>query len=200
MKVHSKGAAFMKPSDTNIQGLLDKAKHGSAEDRHILIYHACGRLLKLTRKMFNSFRNLKKFEQTDDIFQNALIRLHRALNEVQVENVRHFFNLAALQIRRELLDLCKHYYGKEGIGSRHADIIDKKYLVESQIEKNNGQFHDWTRFHELIEGLPAEEQEILNLLFYEGFNQEEVADFLEISLSTVKRRWQSARLKLAELI
>ena len=34
--------------------------------------------------------------------------------------------------------------------------------------------------------------------FYEGFSQEETAKFLEISLSTVKRRWHAARLKLAE--
>jgi RNA polymerase sigma factor (sigma-70 family) len=46
--------------------------------------------------------------------------------------------------------------------------------------------------------LPAEEQEVINMLFYEGFNQEETAEFLGISLSTVKRRWHAARLKLAE--
>jgi len=190
----------MKPPDTHIQRLLNKARSGSAEDRHILIHHACSRLLKLTRKMLGNFRNLKRWEQTDDVFQNALIRLHRALNEVEVLDVRHFFNLAALQIRRELLDLSKHYFGKEGCGRNLNRVMDPSHTVDGQIDHNYGEFHEWVRFHELIEGLPEQEREILNLLFYEGFNQDEVSRFLDISLSTVKRRWLSARLKLAELL
>jgi len=190
----------MKPTDTNLQNLLNKARNGSPEDRSILIHHSCSRLLKLTRKMFYSFRNLKRWEQTDDVFQNALIRLHRALNEVEIVDVHHFFNLAALQIRRELLDLSKHYFGKEGSGKNLAYLFDPHLTIDRQISENHNEFHDWTKFHELIEGLPPEEQEVLNLLFYEGFNQDEVAQFLTISLSTVKRRWQSARLKLAELL
>ncbi len=192
--------APMNPTDTNIQHLLDNVRLGSTEDRHVLIHHSCGRLLKLTRKMLSGFRNLKKLEQTDDVFQNAIIRLHRAINEIEVKNVKHFFNLAALQIRRELLDLSKHYFGKNGIEKNRPATIDNDNAVNGQVSHNNGEFHDWTRFHEFIEELPMEEQEVLNLLFYEGFNQEEASEFLQVSLSTVKRRWQSARLKLAEHI
>jgi RNA polymerase sigma-70 factor (ECF subfamily) len=119
--------------------------------------------------------------------------------EVQVDNVRHFFNLAALQIRRELLDLTKHYYGKLGMGSNHhSDHQIGPDAVLSNATNNPIKNKSLEKFHENIDTLPAEEQEVINMLFYEGFNQEETAEFLGISLSTVKRRWHAARLKLAE--
>lgn len=189
----------MTPTDTQIQRLLDKAKSGLDIDRNELINHSCSRLLKLTRKMFHNFKNLQRWEQTEDIFQNALVRLHRSLLEVQVVDVRHFFNLAALQIRRELLDLTKHYYGKLGIGANHhSDHQDEPEGILANATNNPIRNKSLEKFHENIDTLPAEEQEIINMLFYEGFNQEETAEFLGISLSTVKRRWHAARLKLAE--
>jgi RNA polymerase sigma-70 factor (ECF subfamily) len=50
-----------------------------------------------------------------------------------------------------------------------------------------------------VERLPESEQELFNLLFYEGLTQEEAAELLGMGLATVKRRWQSARLKLSEI-
>lgn len=189
----------MSPSDTQIQRLLDKIKSGTEFDRNELINHSCGRLLKLTRKMFHNFKSLRRWEQTDDVFQNALIRLHRSLLEVQVVDVRHFFNLAALQIRRELLDLTKHYYGKLGLGANHhSDHQNGPDCILANATNNPIQNKSMEKFHQNIDTLPEEEQEIINMLFYEGFNQEETAEFLGISLSTVKRRWHAARLKLAE--
>lgn len=69
--------------------------------------------------MFHGYPNLRRWEQADDVFQNSMVRLHRAMAEVPVESVRHFFNLAAVQVRRELLDLAKHHFGPEGGGANH---------------------------------------------------------------------------------
>ena len=95
-------------SDTQLQNLIALAASGEKSAREALLDHACDRLLRLTRKMFHGYPRLRRWEQTDDVFQNSLIRLHRALCDVKVESVRHFFNLAAVQVRRELLDLAKH--------------------------------------------------------------------------------------------
>src|SRR3569832_1492854 len=103
-------------SDTKLQSLIDLAADDESA-RQALLDHSCGRLLRLTRKMFHGYQNLRRWEQTDDVFQNAMIRLHRSLAEVKPGSVRHFFNLAAVQIRRTLLDLAKHHFGPEGLGN-----------------------------------------------------------------------------------
>lgn len=92
---------------TQLQALLDKAGEGDQTAYDELIVQASDRLLKLTRKMLRSYPHLRRWEQTDDVFQNAVMRLHRSLSEVQPESVRQFFGLAATQIRRTLIDLAR---------------------------------------------------------------------------------------------
>ena len=106
-------------SDTQLQLLIDKALGDDEAARNALLDHACDRLLRLTRKMFHARQDLRRWEQTDDVYQNAMLRLHRALADVRPETVRHFFNLAALMIRRTLLDLAKHHLGPNGQGANH---------------------------------------------------------------------------------
>ena len=193
---------FMPPgSDTQLQGLIDLAKTGDEGARTLLLDHACDRLLKLTRKMFRGYPGLRRWEATDDVFQNSLVRLHRALNQVQLESVRHFFNLAGLQIRRELLDLKKHHFGPEGGGANHHTDHQPSDEVGGVLATKTDEPEDmsmWGEFHCHVDKLPEEQKEVVNLLFYEGLSQEEAAAILNISVRTIKRRWQEAKLRLHE--
>ena len=190
-------------TDTQLQNLIDRGLNGDDSAQDALLDHACDRLLRLTRKMFHGYPNLRRWEQTDDVFQNAMVRLHRALADLRVESVRHFFNLAALQVRRELLDLGKHHFGPQGIGANHhtdgipADEFGGS-LHETAIEPNGPS--EWRDFHAEMEKLPEDELEIVNLLYYEGLTQEEAARVLGISHRTLKRRWQAVKIKLYEVL
>lgn len=191
----------MAVSDTQLQLLIDNFLAGDEAARNALLDHACDRLLRLTRKMFHARRDLGRWEQTDDVFQIALLRLHRALSEVKPESVRHFFNLAAVQIRRTLLDLAKHHLGPHGQATKH-------HTDGQPADDEGGSLHDkaeqpedlegWSAFHAEVEALPDEEREVVGLLFYEQLTQQEAASLLGVSLRTVKRRWLSARCLLRE--
>ena len=190
-------------SDTQLQNLLGLAADGGDAARQALLHHVCDRLLRLTRKMFHGYPNLRRWEQTDDVFQNSMIRLHRALVEVKPESPKHFFNLAAVQIRRELLDLGKHHFGPNGPGNNHHTDGQPADEAGGALHGEAAEPHDaqqWSEFHAQVESLPEEEQEIINLIWYEGLSQEEAANLLDISVRTVKRRWHSARMKLYEVL
>jgi RNA polymerase sigma factor (sigma-70 family) len=186
-------------TDTALQGLIDLANAGDPASKEALLDHACDRLLRLTRKIFHCSGDLRRWEETADVFQSSMMRLHRALASTKVESVRHFFNLAALQIRRELIDLARHYFGPEGIGRNH-------HTDYQAPDERGGSLHgraeepddlaDWTEFHERVDQLSETEREIVNLLFYEALTQEEAAQLLGVNVRTVKRRWQEARLTL----
>jgi len=190
-------------TDTQLQNLIDRLLQGDAAAHDELLHHACDRLLRLTRKMFHGFPQLRRWEQTDDIFQNSMVKLHRALAEVRVESVRHFFNLAAVQIRRELLDLAKHHFGPQGGAINHhtdgqpADEVGGSLHVATSEPQD---LKSWRQFHSHVEVLSADEQEIINLVFYEGLSQEEAAKLLGMSFRTFKRRWQTVKVKLSEAI
>lgn len=186
-------------SDAHLKGFVHLALDGDPGAREQLLHHACDRLLRLTRKMFHSRPDLRRWMQTDDVFQNSLIRLHRALSSVEIRSVRHFFNLATVQIRRELIDMGRLYYGPHGLGANHhtdSQAPDGRGGSLHQVAEAPDNLVEWTEFHERVEQLPVEEREVVDLLFYEGVSQEEAAGLLGCSVRTVRRRWHDARCRL----
>jgi RNA polymerase sigma-70 factor (ECF subfamily) len=103
-------------STMRIQLRLDRLRAGDASARDELLTMACERLRRLARKMLRGYPGVRRWEQTDDVLQNAAVRLCRALEAVHPASVRDFINLAAVQVRRELIDLARHYDGPEGAG------------------------------------------------------------------------------------
>ncbi len=104
------------PSSTQIQLRLDRLRAGDEAARDDLLRIACDRLSRLARKMLRSFPVVRPWEQTDDVLQNASMRLCRALDDVKPASVRSFINLAAVQIRRELIDLRGTTTGRKAPG------------------------------------------------------------------------------------
>jgi RNA polymerase sigma-70 factor (ECF subfamily) len=196
------------PQTVQIQALVDRLQAGDDRARKELVNCACERLTRLTRSMLKDYSRLKRWEQTDDVFQNAVMRLYRSLQEVRPASAAEFYRLAALSIRRELLDLVKHYYGPRGQGAHHASVAappadesGRDALAEQpQPSDDPSDLAAWAEFHRRVEGLPDEERAVVDLLWYQGLSQAEAAALLGVSERTVKRRWASARLRLHELL
>jgi RNA polymerase sigma-70 factor (ECF subfamily) len=182
---------------TVLQQCLDRWHQGDESARNDLLRHAAGRLTRLAHKMFRDFPALRRWEETDDVLQNALIRLSRALQDVPVPSVYDFFRLAALQIRRELLDLAKHYFGPHGPAVHDAGQPPPEPENDTH---NPSRLAWWTEFHRQVEALPAPEKGVFDLIWYQELPQAEVADLLKVDVRTVKRRWLAARLKLDQAL
>ncbi len=190
---------------TTLQRLLDDASLHRDEVYAELLFRACDRLRVLAGKGLRGFPALRRWVETDDVLQQAMLRLHRSLQEVRPSTVGDFFALAGLQIRRELHDLHRHHFGPEGVGANHhtdghgksADDVNGPLLaVEDDADMPVG----WDRFHDLVEALPEDERAVVDCLFLSELTQEETAHVLGVSLRTVKRRWQSARIWLQAAI
>ena len=183
---------------TKLTNWLILARQGDAEARNQIVAHCCERLRLLTRRMLRGYPTVKRWSETDDVLQNAMLRLHRSLSDVKPESPRQFYGLAATQIRRELIDLARHFQGPHGVGANHhsdnVDIIDVK--PSEGVEPEN--LESWTGFHEMVEGLPEDQKEVVSVLWYEDMTQPEAAEVLGISLATLKRRWLAARLTLCD--
>jgi RNA polymerase sigma-70 factor (ECF subfamily) len=192
-----------------IQRLLDRLQAGDEAARTELINCACARLERLTRKMLGNWERVHRWEQTCDVLQNALMRLYRSLVEARPARPLDFFRLAALNIRRELQDLAKHYYGPRGVGANHAtaawsvarDADSNQPAYEAAEEgEDPANLAAWTEFHAQVGRLPDDERAVFDLLWYQELSQVEAAALLSISPRTLKRRWASARLRLHELL
>ena len=184
---------------TQLQNLIDLATKGDNSAWEATLQHACDRLRSLASRMMRTNQRVRRWAETDDVLQNSLIRLHRSLSEVRPESPRQFYGLATTHMRRELIDLARKHFGAEGVGANHHTDGG----IGSENEPNTVEpetVEAWVMFHEQVEALPDQEREIVNLLWYEEMKQPEAADVLGVSLATVKRRWQSARIRLSETL
>jgi RNA polymerase sigma-70 factor (ECF subfamily) len=184
-----------------INQLLGRLRTGDGAARDELLALTCARLTRLARKMLRAYPGVARWEQTDDLLQNAILRLCRALDHVIPESPRSFFNLAAVQMRRELIDLARHHHGPHGLGAHHESVppddpgapaLDTPGSTTNEPDRLAG----WTEFHEQIEALPDEQREVFNLLWYQGLTQAEAGALLGVTERIVKWRWRAARLSL----
>jgi len=190
----------------DLQPLLDRLSEGDAAAKNELIVRAQERLRRLARKMLRCDPRIARWEQTDDILNTALLKLHSSLDSVKPESVKGFIGLAATHMRRTLVDLARHHYGPEGDARHHesdAPDDDKgrgpKYDGEAPGE-GPSTLAEWQTFHEKVKELPANEQEVFDLLYYQELSQEEAARLLVLSERQVQRLWRSAKLNLAKLM
>ncbi len=145
------------------------------------------RLEFLARKMLRTFPNVRGWADTADVLQGSVLRLLQALRQVQPESTRHFYNLATLHVRRELLDLARRF-------ARRREVSGEDELAAATAPDTD--LEAWCRFHEAVEELPAREREVVGLLFYQGWTQLQVAELLGVDERTVRRYWASASLAL----
>jgi RNA polymerase sigma-70 factor (ECF subfamily) len=190
------------PPENYTTHLVQRLRDGDESARNDLIGYACERMRHLSRRMLRNSNNLRGLEQTDDVLQNALIRLHLDLKVGKpLESALHFWNRATVLIRRSLVDLARKHRGRHGQHPRQ---------LTGQDDREGGPLHrcpdrgdgphslaEWTEFHEVVETLPEKEKEMFGLRWYWGLSDEAVATGLGVSEREVRRRWASARCLLS---
>jgi RNA polymerase sigma factor (sigma-70 family) len=194
--------ALMSDSTTIVlQNLLTRFAGGDGAAKKELIDRAHDRLILVARKLLGSFSRLRVEEETAGVLNDAYLRLHTSLDDMKPASVREFMGLAALEIRRALLDRIRKMDGR-GKAARptkvsiETDNSDGGY----DIPDPHGDDSRRTLVIDLLEALaalPEEERETVELLFFHGCTQPEAAAIVGVHEDTIKRRWSKARIKLA---
>jgi RNA polymerase sigma factor (sigma-70 family) len=185
---------------------INRIQAGDQGARDDLIRGVVGRLEQLARKMLRRFPNVHRWADTDDVLQSALMRLLRGLQQMNAPgSMREFYGLAAQQLRRELLDLARHYASSKGpaklqLGLLPGEDSGARAMEPPDTAEDPGDLEAWCHFHQEVERLPVEEREVVGLIFYHGWKQTEVAELFGITERTVRRRWASALEKLHQAL
>src|SRR5262249_11403066 len=165
------------------------------------LFRAIGqRLEHLTRKMLRGFPAVHACTETADVLQGSVLRLLNTLRRVEPESTRHFFNLAAVHIRRELLDLARRFRRAEVVRlvapTAPGDSAAEDLVQTARAATEDSDLDVWCRFHEAVDQLPAAEREVMGLVFYHGWTQAQIAELFQVDERTIRRRWQAACLRL----
>lgn len=173
---------------------------GRPDAAEMIFRRIAARVERLARAMFKKFPRIGRFVDVDDVTQSSLMRLLAAFRQIRPASRRHFYALANELIRRELLDLAKHYYGPHGAGSHLSDVAIGEGAGESTPADpaDAVEIDRMTAFHEAVARLPADEREAIGLSYYHGWTQIEIAELYQVSVRTVRRWLASAIERLKE--
>jgi RNA polymerase sigma-70 factor (ECF subfamily) len=186
-------------ADEPLPDVLARLATGDLSARDRILELCADRLRLLTRRMLRRFPEVHRHDDTDDVFQLAAMRLHRALGEMvrAGEPPRSIRALAGTQVRRTLLDLARRNRGPWSHAANHDTNVDS--AGGQRVDRaacGDEPLDRWEAFHAAVEALPAEEREVVHLAWYMGADQRTIAAVAGCSERTVRNRWQAARLRL----
>jgi RNA polymerase sigma factor (sigma-70 family) len=181
----------------HLHELLDRWQAGDRSAADVLCRRVARRFELLARKMIGRFPNVRVLADTDDLLQDAMLRLLHTLTKLRPATTRDFLNLAAVHLRRTLLDLSRRVAARPDLHRRlrrsgspdsHGDPLEDLAAPGPPPED----LECWCRFHEAIERLPVDEREVMGLIFYHGWSQRQIAELFQVDERTVRRWWRHA--------
>lgn len=112
---------------------------------------------------------------------------------VNWQNRSHFYSIASSMMRRVLIDHARaHATNKRGGGAIRLSIDD----VQIPIEQRAASLVALDEVLERLAQMDERKSKIVEMRFFGGMSDEEIADVLGISVRTVLRDWKTARLWL----
>ena len=186
--------AFPELHTTHMHGLVLRMRQDDAEAADLLIRAAVGRMEALARHELRHSPVIRRWHEVEDVLQNALLRLQRALRHALPDSMRDFHRLAAEMIRREMIDLARQLRGPCGLAANteSRDAEEPAAVVEGAEE-----LETWAALHEEAGHLPEKQAEVFRLRFYNGLTNREIAELLGVEEETVGQTYRRACATLA---
>ena len=186
-----------------LQDLLSQLQSGENVEtiKKQLVARAYSRLRILAHKMLNSYNRHAIDEETEGLVAEAYLRLDRSLDDLQPETVRQFFGLAALQMRRHLLDKLRSIHGRGQEKRPKISSLDPKDASTPGLEVAlETPLAPWSAIDilEALDELDERERDCLTMQHWYGFTHREIANLLQLSTKTIQRSCNMAIIKLNE--
>ncbi len=127
--------------------------------------------------------------QTTAVVHEAYLRLIDQ-NHVQWQNRAHFFAIAAQMMRRILITNAQsHAYAKRGGGALKVSLDEAAVLSPARA----GELIALDEALKSLAVIDVRRSQVVELRFFGGLSNEEIAEVLKISPNTVTRDWNVAR-------
>lgn len=130
--------------------------------------------------------------QTNALVHEALIKLTGG-QPLDLADRSHFFSVAAQAMRRVLVDHARRHRAGKRFAPQQRVALDVEHGPQVEVD------FDVLALHESLEVLTRihpRQAKIVELRYFGGLNNEEVAAVLDISLATLARDWRVARVWL----
>jgi RNA polymerase sigma-70 factor (ECF subfamily) len=177
----------MKPGD--ITALLKEAAGGSAAAEERLLTELYGELRRMAARHLRRERPGHTLQPTE-LLNEVYVRVMRARKPHLWNDRAHFFAVASTAMRRVLVDHARRRKSaKRGKGVELEQATETSAAVNHSPERILAIDSALTR----LSGIDPRQARVVELRFFAGLTDEEIASLLGVSLRTVKRDWAAAK-------
>lgn len=181
-----------KKQKTQITSLLQDWNSGDEAAMERLIPFVYDELRKQARILMSRERPNHTLQVTA-LVHEAFLKLSKQ-SGIDWQNRSHFFGIASRLMRQILIDHAR-LYATEKRGNKPVQLsLDD---VQIPVEERADSILYLNEVLERLEKFDETQAKVVEMRFFGGMNNSEIAEALEISERTVAREWQAARLWLA---
>ncbi|OWQ86324.1 hypothetical protein CDN99_21055 [Roseateles aquatilis] len=178
---------------TDITQLLHAAGQGDRTAADQVVAQLYGELQKLARQRIRQAGEMTLLDTTA-LVHEAWLRLAGA-NGQSFPDRRHFLAYAARVMRHVVIDLVRARQAERRGGDQMAVTLNTA-VVEQTPQGDD----DILRVHEALEELAAIDPrmaQVVEMRYFGGLLEQEIAEALGVTERTVQRDWQKARILLS---
>jgi RNA polymerase sigma-70 factor, ECF subfamily len=181
------------PHPADITGLLTKWRKGDEQARDALFAAVYPQLRQIAARFLQRERPDHTLEP-GAVVNELYLRIFGG-QPIAYKDRAHFFAVAAETMRRILIDYARaRVADKRGGEQRRVPLSDD---VGPSAALPIEQLLDLDTFLSELEQADPRAARVVELRFFGGLREEDVAEVLQISVITVKRDWKAARAWLA---
>lgn len=174
--------------DRQITGLLRDASRGKAEATDALFPLVYSELHRIATAHLTKERPNHTLQPTA-LVHDAYLKIIRGA-EVEWQDRVHFYSIASRVMRRILVDYARARAARKRGGPQHQVTLEEGIAVTQQKTV------DVIALDEALTKLGSVDErqaQVVEMRFFAGMEEEEIASILGISSRTVKRDWRIAR-------
>ena len=172
----------------NVTRLLGQIRQGDREAESALLDLVYAELRRLAHRFIIRERGPNTLETTG-LVHEAYLRLAGAA-EIDWQSRTHFFAVAARVMRRILVDAARQRRAEKRGGQQERVTLDERVMGNGLAPEEMLALDSAL---DRLASMDPRQAQIVELRFFGGLTEEEIASQLQISTRTVKRDWSVAR-------
>lgn len=184
-------------ADTPLTTLIKRAMSGDAAAHEAVFEATYDDLKRLAHARVSRTGNSSGLDTTGLVHESYLRFVNTG--EIDIADRAHFFGYAGRVMRSVIVDAIRELSAQR----RGGDAIRVTLQTGSGSRSGDGGAAEVLSVHQALEELGELDEDlvrIVELRYFAGMTEEEVAEALGISNRTVRRRWSRAKLWLADAL